>query len=155
MVRSLVWNVAAVLLLALALARLRTLVGWFFLALLFAVALEPAVRWLARRRLPRPLAVAVFLAYQQVENNFLQPLVQRRTLRMNPLAISMSLLVFGSLAGLVGVFLALPLAGVLHLVLDDVLTRRRRTRGNQMSRRVRFRRGATRLLLRSKKNRPY
>lgn len=67
---------------------------------------------------------AVYLVYQQVENELLQPLVQRRTLRMNPLIITLALLAGTGLAGILGALLALPIAGAIQVVLQDVLQRR-------------------------------
>ena len=65
------------------------------------------------------IALVVFLVYQQVEGNLLQPLVQRRTLKMNPLLIALVMLVGTSLAGLVGALLALPIAGAVQVLLQD------------------------------------
>lgn len=71
------------------------------------------------------IALGVFLVYQQAENHLLQPLVQRRTIRMNPLLIALALLVGTSFAGVLGALLALPLAAAIQIVLGDVLERRR------------------------------
>ena len=62
--------------------------------------------------------------YQQVENHLLQPLVQRRTLRMNPLLITLALLAGTGLAGVLGTLLALPVAGAIQVLLQDALQRR-------------------------------
>jgi predicted PurR-regulated permease PerM len=70
------------------------------------------------------IAAFVYLAYQQVENQLLQPLVQRRTIQMNPLLITLSVLVGASLAGPLGAILALPVAGVIQVLLSDALERR-------------------------------
>ena len=70
------------------------------------------------------VALGVYLVYQQVENELLQPLVQRRTIRMNPLLISLVLLAGTMLAGIVGALLALPVAGALQVLLQDVQARR-------------------------------
>lgn len=63
-----------------------------------------------------------FLAYQVAENNLLQPLVQRRTIRMNPLVILMVMLIGTSLAGILGAILALPVAGVAQVVIRELLS---------------------------------
>lgn len=63
--------------------------------------------------------LAVFLAYQVTENNLLQPFVQRRTIRMNPLVIILVLLVGTELAGVLGAVLALPVAGTAQVVLEE------------------------------------
>ncbi len=70
------------------------------------------------------VATGVYLAYQQVENHVLQPIVQTRTLKMNPLLIVLALLVGTGLFGVLGALLALPIAGALQVLLEDVLTRR-------------------------------
>jgi predicted PurR-regulated permease PerM len=70
------------------------------------------------------VSLGVYLVYQQIENHVLQPVVQRRTLKMNPLLITLSLLAGTLIAGILGALLALPIAGALQVVLQDVLQRR-------------------------------
>jgi predicted PurR-regulated permease PerM len=66
------------------------------------------------------LALGIFLIYQQVEGNLIQPLVQRHSIRMNPLLISVVLLIGGALMGLVGAIIALPIAAALQELLREV-----------------------------------
>jgi putative heme transporter len=73
---------------------------------------------------PALILAGVYLVYQQVENHLLHPLVQTRTLKMNPLYIALALLVGTGLAGVLGAVLALPVAGALQVFLGDVLARR-------------------------------
>ncbi len=70
--------------------------------------------------------LAVFLAYQVTENNVLQPFVQRRTIRMNPLVIVVVLLAGTEVAGLLGAILALPVAGTAQVVLEEWVLERGR-----------------------------
>jgi predicted PurR-regulated permease PerM len=70
------------------------------------------------------IALGIFLVYQQVEGHLLQPLIQRRTLNMNPLLIALLMLVGTSLAGLLGTVLTLPIAGAVQVLLQDQLARR-------------------------------
>jgi putative heme transporter len=77
------------------------------------------------------IAAVVFIAYQQLENEVLQPLVQRRTIQMNPLLIAIVMLVGTSYAGILGALLALPVAGAAQVVLRDVLERRKRAWGEK------------------------
>jgi predicted PurR-regulated permease PerM len=63
----------------------------------------------------------IFVVYQQVENHILQPLVQRRTIQMNPLLIVITMLLGTSLAGLVGAILALPVAGAIQVLIRGLL----------------------------------
>ena len=66
------------------------------------------------------IALAVFLVYQQVENHLLQPFIQRRTLRMNPLLIALAMLAGTAFAGILGALLALPVAGALQILAQDL-----------------------------------
>jgi predicted PurR-regulated permease PerM len=70
------------------------------------------------------IALVVFLAYQQVENHLLQPFIQRRTLRMNPLLIALAMLAGTAFAGILGALLALPVAGAVQILAQDMLARR-------------------------------
>ena len=66
------------------------------------------------------IVLVFFLIYQQIEGNILQPLVQRRALDMNPLAISLLLLLGGSIGGLAGMVLTLPLAAAVTVVMGQM-----------------------------------
>jgi predicted PurR-regulated permease PerM len=58
------------------------------------------------------LVGAVVLAVQQLESNFLQPVVMGRALRLHPVVILVSLTAGAIVAGLLGAFLAVPLTAV-------------------------------------------
>jgi predicted PurR-regulated permease PerM len=74
------------------------------------------------------IALAVLLVYQQIENHVLIPLIQRRTIRMNPLLIALALLFGTAVGGLFGAVVALPAAGVIQVVAQDALARRQKRR---------------------------
>lgn len=72
------------------------------------------------------LAVVVALLYlviQLVEGNVLVPLVMRNTVGISPLLVLVSLLVGANLGGLVGAFLAVPVAASLEIVLSRLQAR--------------------------------
>jgi predicted PurR-regulated permease PerM len=54
--------------------------------------------------------VVFFVAYQQFENNVLQNVVYAKTLTLSPLVVFIAALIGATLAGIVGVLLAIPLA---------------------------------------------
>ena len=60
-----------------------------------------------------------YLIYQQLENNLLQPLIFRRSVSLSPLAVILSVLIGGTLMGVVGALLAIPAAASLQVVLND------------------------------------
>lgn len=62
------------------------------------------------------LAVLMFTAIQQVDNHIITPMVQRTRVRLSPLVIVIALLIGGSVAGLLGVLIAVPAVGVLRIV---------------------------------------
>lgn len=70
------------------------------------------------------VALAFLLIYQQVENNFIQPLIQKRTVQLNPLWIIIAVLIGAKLLGLVGVLIAIPVAGMLQVTIQEFWQRR-------------------------------
>jgi predicted PurR-regulated permease PerM len=71
------------------------------------------------------VVLVFFLVYQQVENHLLQPLIFSRTVRLNPLTVLIAILIAVELAGILGALLAIPVAGILQIVLRDVWDARR------------------------------
>lgn len=59
-----------------------------------------------------------FIAYQQIENHILQPVVYGRTIRLNPFIVIMALLIGVELAGFLGALLALPAAGTIQVLIN-------------------------------------
>jgi predicted PurR-regulated permease PerM len=67
------------------------------------------------------IVIAFFVAYQQFENQVLQPLVYRRTVQLSPLAVLCAVLVGAQLGGILGALLAIPVAGSLLAVGREIL----------------------------------
>jgi predicted PurR-regulated permease PerM len=65
------------------------------------------------------VAVIFFVVYQQLENHLLQPVVLSRTVKINPLVVLVSILLGVELAGILGALLAIPVAGIIQVVLRD------------------------------------
>ena len=55
---------------------------------------------------------------QQIEENLLMPRIMQGSINMNPVVMFLALLIGARVAGLVGVFLSIPIAGVLISLLD-------------------------------------
>jgi hypothetical protein len=66
------------------------------------------------------LAVVIFTGIQQIDNQIITPMIQRARVRLSPVVIVLSLLVGGSLAGLLGVLIAVPTVTVLRIVVGHV-----------------------------------
>ena len=73
------------------------------------------------------VAVVFFVVYQQLENHLLQPVVLSRTVKINPLVVLTSILLGVELAGILGALLAIPVAGIVQVILRDVYDARRGT----------------------------
>lgn len=63
------------------------------------------------------VAVVIFTAIQQVDNHVITPMVQRARVSLSPLVIVLALVIGGSLAGLVGVLIAVPFTAAVRIVI--------------------------------------
>jgi len=66
-----------------------------------------------------------FVTYGQIEGNLLGPLIFRRTVHVNPLVVTVSILFFGEIAGVLGAIVAVPVVAAFQIVLREVLRVRR------------------------------
>ena len=62
-----------------------------------------------------------FVAYQQFENFVLVPKVMQKTVDVSPLVTIVAALIGGSLLGVLGALLAIPIAAALQLILGEVV----------------------------------
>ena len=60
-----------------------------------------------------------------IEGNILAPLIFRRTVHVNPLVITLSILFLGEIAGIMGAIVAVPVVATLQIVLRELLRIRR------------------------------
>jgi predicted PurR-regulated permease PerM len=75
---------------------------------------------------PALIVMAIFfLVYQQVENHVLQPVILSRTVRLNPLTVLVAILLAVEFAGVLGAFLAIPVAGIVQVIARDLWDNRR------------------------------
>lgn len=81
------------------------------------MATIPAVLFALTVSLPTALIVlALFVIYQQVENNLIVPRVFGAALRISPLAVLIAVLIGGALLGIFGALLALPTAAAIPAI---------------------------------------
>jgi predicted PurR-regulated permease PerM len=69
--------------------------------------------------------VAFLVVYQQVENNVIQPVVYRRTVAIHPLLVIIAVLIGGSLLGVLGALLAIPIAATIQILVKELWQYRR------------------------------
>lgn len=66
------------------------------------------------------LAVAIFTGIQQLDNHIVTPLVQKTMIRMSPTLIVLALIIGGSVAGFLGVLIAVPAMSVFRVVAGHI-----------------------------------
>jgi predicted PurR-regulated permease PerM len=79
------------------------------------------------------IVIVFFLAYQQLENHVLQPVIYGRTVQLSPLVVLVSVLVGAEIAGILGALAAIPVAGTLQVVIREQLAHRRSARPGQVA----------------------
>jgi predicted PurR-regulated permease PerM len=69
--------------------------------------------------------VIVIVVYQQVENYILQPTIIGKVTHVSGFTVIVSVLVFGSLFGIIGAIIGVPIAAAIEIVLDEATAGRR------------------------------
>jgi predicted PurR-regulated permease PerM len=67
------------------------------------------------------IAAGYYAAYQQFENYVLYPRIMKRSVDVSPVATVVAVLVGGSLLGVLGALLAIPVAAAVQLVVQEVV----------------------------------
>jgi predicted PurR-regulated permease PerM len=65
-----------------------------------------------------------FVAYQQLETAFLTPRIMRFSVDLPPLAVIISLMIGGALAGVLGALMAVPTAALCAVLIDEYLVKK-------------------------------
>ena len=68
--------------------------------------------------------ILAFVIIQQIEGNILQPIVMSRAVDLHPALVVFAILVMGTLFGLIGVFLAVPLVATLQVLVRELWVQR-------------------------------
>jgi predicted PurR-regulated permease PerM len=68
--------------------------------------------------------ILAFVIIQQIEGNILQPIVMSRAVDLHPALVVFAILVMGTLFGLIGVFLAVPLVAALQVLVRELWVQR-------------------------------
>jgi predicted PurR-regulated permease PerM len=72
--------------------------------------------------------VILFIVLQFIENHTLVPLVQAKAIDLPPVVLILSLLLFSTLFGFLGLFLATPMTAVIAVILEEFIRRRKLAR---------------------------
>ena len=69
------------------------------------------------------LVAGLYLLIQQMENHLLVPQVMRRAVALHPVAVVLAILTGGTLLGIAGILVAVPITAALAVALDEVRCR--------------------------------
>lgn len=67
------------------------------------------------------ILLVVVIVYQQIEGAFIQPTILGRVVSLPPLIIFLSVLIGAKLMGIIGALLAVPVAGIVQIILRELL----------------------------------
>jgi predicted PurR-regulated permease PerM len=65
-------------------------------------------------------AVVIMVVIQQVDNHVITPLVQRARVNLSPLVIVLALIIGGTVAGLLGVLVAVPMTAAIRIIVGHL-----------------------------------
>jgi len=87
---------------------------------------------LALNSVPAALIFAVYyVVYQQIENNFISPIIQSKAVELSALSILIAILIGVTLLGLLGAIIAIPVAGCIRILLNDYLEHSHKVRSQK------------------------
>ncbi len=72
--------------------------------------------------------VAFFIIYQQIENNFVSPVIQSKTVELSALAVLVAVTIGLYVFGLAGGIISIPIAGCIKVLLEDHFSHARKMR---------------------------
>lgn len=93
-------------------------------------AVPGVILGLAHSPLTGLLALIVYVVVQQLENAFLVPRIMSRAVGLNPLIVILAILIGDRLYGILGVLLAVPMAAVISVIVQDWAVIRQAVRQN-------------------------
>ena len=82
------------------------------------------IGWLTEDFMQGLLAIVILLLVQQIDSNIIYPKVVGSSTGLHPLAVLLSVSVFGYFGGIVGMLLAVPTAGVVAIFIRKWVSRR-------------------------------
>jgi|LSQX01.2.fsa_nt_gb predicted PurR-regulated permease PerM len=83
---------------------------------------------LALNSIPAAIIFLVyFVIYQQIENNFISPTIQAKTIQLSALIVLVSVTIGTYMFGLIGGLVSIPIAGWIKVLVEDYLDSRQKT----------------------------
>ena len=70
------------------------------------------------------LALLIVIILQFLESNYLTPKIQSKMVNVNPLAVLLTIFIFGELLGIIGMVISVPLLALLQTILDVLIIKK-------------------------------
>ena len=83
-------------------------------------AVPPTLVALAASPTKALVVIVIYVAIHQIEANLISPMVMARSVQLHPVMVILAILAMGELLGFAGVVLAVPIAAVLTVLLDEL-----------------------------------
>lgn len=91
------------------------------LSLIPAIIIALGISWKATL-----IIVGLYFIIQQLENNVLVPIIMSRNLDLSPLFVFVIMLFGASLGGVLGIIVAVPVAGIIRVLYEDIIDRKKK-----------------------------
>jgi len=75
-------------------------------------------------------AIICLIAFQQLDGNYIEPRIMRSSLKINPIVVIIAVVVGGAYMGVVGMFLAVPIAAVIKQIILEYITSKENKKTN-------------------------
>lgn len=75
--------------------------------------------------------IIYFFIYQQIENNFISPVIQSRRLELSALTVLVAVTIGFYVFGILGSLISIPIAGSIRVLIDDYLEQARQKRSQK------------------------
>jgi len=102
-----------------------------FFGSIFASLVTTVITLFTGGVLDASIVLGSLLVLQQIDANFISPKITSDVLGLNPLLIIMSIFVLGSIFGIIGMFVAVPIAAICKVFLEDYLALREEKLANE------------------------
>lgn len=70
------------------------------------------------------LVIVLYLFIQQMENYFLTPMIMKKAVGLNPVAVILALLIGAEIAGLIGIIISVPAATAIGVFVGDLMNKK-------------------------------
>lgn len=101
--------------------------AWPILSLVLGVIIGLSISWEATL-----VIIVLYIIVQQIEGNFLVPYVMSKSLDLSPLFVFIVMLIGATLWGVLGIILAVPIAGFCKVVYDEYRKKRTESAADQV-----------------------